>query len=109
MESYIVFKGDTTFNINFELNNYDETDKDITGLIPRLKVWYPGNPTSLLFSGSCTLATATAGTCYYPVVSTDLTISGTFLGELELWNTTTGLQQTWDQFKLVVKDSPSPS
>ena len=108
MESYTVYRGDTTFNIPFLLTNYDNTQKDITGLKPVLKVWNQGRPSTLLFSGSTTIDSATTGSCHYIVASTNLAVTGTFLGEVELWNTTSGLVQTWDQFKLVIKESPLP-
>jgi hypothetical protein len=108
MESYAVYKGDTTFNIPFHIINYDSTDKDLTSLIPKLKVWYPTKPATLLFSGSTTIDTALSGLCHYIVTSTDLLVTGTYLAEVEIWNTTSGLVQTWDQFKLVIKESPTP-
>lgn len=107
MESYIVYKGDTGFNIPFTLLNYDSTAKDITGLIPSLKVWSQTNPAVLLFGGSTTIDTATAGSCHYIVTSTDLKVTGTYYAEVQLYNTTTLMIQTWDQFKLIIRESAS--
>jgi hypothetical protein len=106
MESYTAYKGDYGFTIDFELNNYDSTDKDITGYKPYLKVWYQTIPAVLLFSGSTTITSASAGLCAYTVLSTDIVATGTFNGEIELQNTTTNFYRTWDQFKLIIKESP---
>ena len=107
MDSYTVYEGDKVFNIPFLLTNYDNSAKDITGLIPKLKVWAGGVPSVVLFGGSTTIDTASGGSCHYVVTSTDLVnIKGTFNAEVELWNTTTGYVQTWNQFSLTVKESP---
>ena len=105
MNSYTVYKGDYGFDIPFELNNYDSTDKDLTGYKPVLKVWYQSIPAVLLFSGSTTITSATTGLCSYIVTSTDLIVTGIFNAEIELQNTTSNIYQTWDQFKLIVKES----
>ena len=107
MESYTVYKGDYGFNIPFLLTNYDGTVKDITGLIPVIKVWNWGNPSTLLFGSSTTIDVASTGSCHYPVTSTDLTVTGSFLAEIELDDTTSTTKQTWDQFKLIIKESAS--
>ncbi len=105
METLTIYKGDTTFNIPFTLHNSDDTDKDITGLKPVLKVWKLGYPNTLLFSGSTTISVGSTGDCYYVVTSTDLVNTGNYIAEIELQNTTSGLVQTWNQFNLIIKES----
>lgn len=106
MQNLTVYKGDYLFSIPFTLLNNDGTAKDITGLVPRLKVWNGGGAGITLFTGSTTYDSATSGTCHYVVVSTDLSATGIFAAEIELNNTTSGLLQTWDQFTLSIKESP---
>ena len=107
MDSYTVYKGDYGFNIPFLLTNYDGTQKDITGLIPVMKVWYQGNPATLFFGASTTIDVASTGSCHYPVVSTNLVATGIFLAEIELDDTTSTTKQTWAQFRLIIKESAS--
>ncbi len=105
METLTVYKKDMIFNIPFTLLNSDGSDKDITGLKPMLKVWKSGYSNTLLFSGSTTISAASTGDCYYIVTSTNLTVTGNYIAEIELQNTTSGLVQTWNQFNLTIKES----
>ena len=106
MQTYQIFEGDVGYNIPFLLTNYDGSQKDITNLVPKVKVWYQGNPATLLFGGSTSIDSATTGSCHYTITSSTPKVTGTFLAEVELWNTTSGFLQTWGQFQLVMKESP---
>lgn len=106
MQSITVYKGDYGFDIPFALKNYDATATDLTGYVPRFKVWAPDYPSITFISASTTIDTASTGLCHYTITSTDLTVTGTFNAEIELYNSTSAILQTWDQFTLVVKESP---
>lgn len=86
---YIV-KGDKEYNIDFFVKERDSDDPasllatDLTGSTIKFKVTSINNISSLLIDGTCTIANAAGGECYYTVQSTDFTTAGQYRGQLEI-------------------------
>jgi hypothetical protein len=104
MDNIKVKANDKGYRINFTVKNSDDTVLNLTGYTTiKLKVWRPGVAGTLLTNGSCTIANAALGTCYYLVTATDFTIPGRYAAELELTNLTN--TESSGEFLILVEES----
>ena len=103
MREIIIPKGDYGWDIPFTITNADGTPKVLTDYTIKLKVWAAEDSGSLLIDTACDIDDANAGTCHYTILITNFTTAGDFLGELEL--TKTGIVESTEIFKIIVKDS----
>jgi hypothetical protein len=96
-------KGDKGYNINFTVRDSSGNAYTITTYTITLKVWKPGHPESLVFSGACVIDSGVLGTCHYVVASGNFDSIGKFMGELEL--TKTGVIESTQAFEFEVTES----
>ena len=97
-----VKKGKYGFDIPFIVQDADGNVFDLTGYTVTFKVW--DNTDTVILTGTCTIDSATAGTCHYTVASGDFTTEGTYTAELNL--TKTDVDISTMSTTLTVYDSP---
>ena len=85
-----ITKGDELYNIDFFVKERSASDPssflsvDLTGATIKFKTTLINNIGTLLTNGTCTIANAVGGECYYTVQSTDFTTTGQYRGQLEI-------------------------
>lgn len=102
MATLTVPQSDYGFTLSFTIQDSTGAAYNLTGYTIKLKVWRPGNST-LLVDGTCSIVVAANGTCNYTVASGDFALPGTYYAELQL--TQAGVQESTQQFTLVVQES----
>ncbi len=100
----VVSKGDFGKAINFTCKQSDGSVYDLTGYTVTLYYWTDGSSSSATTLGTCTVDTATSGTCHYTVQDGDFDTAGDYLAVLRL--TATGVQDTLLPYNLHVEDAP---
>jgi len=103
MNDLIISKGDKGYNLAFTITDDLGVAKNITGYVITLKMWRPGVPGTPLISGACTIVSAAAGTCTYPLIAADTVTVGRYLAELEL--TVGGVIESTEPFSIVIQES----
>lgn len=83
MSDLELIRNDTGFDIEFEVDDADGTDVNLTDSTVKLKMWKPSETTCKI-NGTCTLTTPLEGKCKYTIVSDDLDTSGDYDAELEI-------------------------
>ena len=91
-----ITKGDKLYNIDFFVKERSESDPtsflavDLTGSTIKFKTSLINSIGSLLIDGTCTIANAAGGECYYTVQATDFATAGQYRGQLEITYTSSG-------------------
>ena len=104
METLVVKKGDKGYTITYPVTNDDGTAYDLSGKTVTLKVWYPGDPETIVATGACTTGTPTLGICTYTIGASDFA-SNNVRYEAEIEITASGVVVNTLSFKIVVKES----
>ena len=79
------------------------TPFDFTGYTVTLKTWAPGSPTTIVFSGSCTVSGTGNNIASYVVQTTNLATIG--LLEAEIQGVKTGVVVKFQPFDIKVKEA----
>lgn len=104
METLVVKKGDTGYTITYPVTNDDGTAFDLTDKTATLKVWYPGDPETIIATGECSTGTPTEGICTYTVGATDFSSNNVrYAAEIEI--TASGVVINTVSFRIIVKES----
>jgi hypothetical protein len=101
-----ITQGDFGYQIPFTLEDGNANPVNLTGATLTFKVQSAQDPsdTDLTLSGSMTIVSASAGTCYYSVASGDFPNPGTFLTMVvATWSSSE--QLSWIGPQLIVKPS----
>jgi hypothetical protein len=106
MSDLIVKLGDKGYNINFIVQDFDGTAKNLAAYTVTFKAWKHGDPNTIRASGVCTqVGGGTGGLCYYTVLVTDFPAAPEDLDcELEL--TAVGLIDSSYSYTIQVQVSP---
>lgn len=83
MSDIELIRNDVGFDIEFEVDDADGVDVDLTDSTVKFKMWKAGASTCKINS-SCTLTTPAEGKCKYTVQSDDLDTAGDYEAELEI-------------------------
>lgn len=78
-----LIRNDVGFDIEFEINDADGVDVNLTDSTIKFKMWKPGVATCKI-NGSCTITDASKGECKYTVLTDDLNTAGNYDAELEI-------------------------
>jgi len=105
MEYIIIPKGDKGYLLSYTVTKVDGTVMDLTDFTATLKVWNPGDPETLIVTGSCTLtATPTDGICNYLIAANNFAVNSVrYQAEIEL--TLSGVIESVRSFGIIVKES----
>ena len=105
MNTVIVKKGDKGYYLVYPVTDSSGVAKDLTGYTATLKVWKPGDPETLILSGTCSLSvTPTDGIVSYLITATDFTVGPVrYQAEIEL--TIVGVIESTETFKIVIEES----
>ena len=106
MSNLELIRNDTGFDIEFEVDDADSVDVNLTDSTVKFKMWKPGETTCKINS-TCTLTTALEGKCKYTVASGDLDTRGDYDAELEI-SYTSGKIITASGMSITIKeDAPA--
>jgi len=83
MSDLELIRNDTGFDIEFEVDDADGVDVNLTDSTVKFKMWKPGE-TACKINGACTLTTPLEGKCKYTVTSGNLDTRGDYDAELEI-------------------------
>lgn len=83
MSDIELIRNDVGFDIEFEVDDADSVDVDLTDSTVKFKMWKPGVSTCKINS-ACTITTASEGKCKYTVQANDLDSEGNYDAELEI-------------------------
>jgi hypothetical protein len=93
------------YDINFTVQDADETAYNLTGYTITFKVWKAGAPETSILSGGCNIDSATDGTCHYTLTATDFTSRADYKFELQL--TKSGVIESTQNYDLKIEEASS--
>lgn len=95
--------GDYGFNLIFTIATASGAAYDLTGKTINFYVWKSGDPGAPYLSAAATISTASTGICSYTPASTDFTVKGKYICELEF--TEVGKRDSTRYYTLEVTES----
>ena len=90
MSNLIVVQNDKKYDFNFTVTDANAEVIDLTDSVIKFKVANYINPSALVVNATCTVITATLGTCKYTIQSNDFITVGNYRAELEISYVTSG-------------------
>jgi hypothetical protein len=103
MKTLTIPQKDKGYYLNFTLTDSTGAAINLATYTIKLQVWNPGKSETLILSGTCTIDSAPAGTCYYLLTATDFTVPGKYLAELQL--SRTGVIESTENIQIIVQES----
>lgn len=88
-ENITVTKGSYGYNLAFTLKDSAGNARSLAGYSVKMQVWSPLVPATLLIDAAMSWTDATAGTCYYSVLSTNFTTVGVYCYAIKVYQDTT--------------------